>query len=79
MSVFNNRLEYQLHKIDERIAVKHPDGLPIIINGEPVTMSPEKARMMFEVAIVEGAVPCEFDGTVYRIGHFVLVPENSVR
>lgn len=77
MSVFNNKLEFELRKVNERNPDRNPYGLPVLINGEPITVPVEKAQEMFVIAISEDARPCEFDGTVYRIGHFILVPENS--
>lgn len=79
MSVFNNELEYELRKVNERNPERNPYGLPVLINGEPITLSAAKAEEMFVVAIVENAIPCEFNDGVYRIGHFILVPENSGR
>lgn len=69
---------YELRRVSPR-PDRHPNGLPIIIAGEPICMLKEDAVDMLFFAGEQGIEPCESEGDprIYRIGQYILVPENS--
>lgn len=67
---------YVLHK------VSGPEDTPrpVMLNNRPATLTDVQVHEAFLTGVEHGAVPCEFEGdptNVYRIGHYVFVPEQS--
>lgn len=77
-------MRYQLHRPRELSrfttsgATKDTAG-PILINGQPTTLTQEQVEKLYQLGVEHGARPCRRDtksGCIH-LGHFVFVPEET--